>query len=312
MIRMRWSSGVGLAGLLSLGVAGAACGSSTPAPTTAGGAAGDVSPAGTIAGEDEATAAELKVHHRHHHHGGFAMFILMGAETIGASPEQQAAIDKIKADLHAKMGPAHAAENALLNTLADGVAANNIDTAKVDAAITQIAAAAGQVPEATSDAVNQLHAVLRPEQRAALVDKVEAHWMLWKNANAEEATPHEHEEGGRIARMQKELNLSADQVEKVKTGFAAQMAAAGTAQGKFNPAQADAHMRAFGAAFAADQFDAKTLTSGAPGAHMATWGAMRMARFYETLSPTLTPEQRAKLAQMLRDHANHEQGQEGK
>ena len=313
MIGTRWSSGVGLAGLLMLAVAGAACGSSTPAPTTAGGAGGDVSPAGTVAGEDEATAAELKVHHRHHHHGGFAMFVLMGAETIGASPEQQAAIDKIKADLHAKMGPAHDAEKALLNTLADGVAAGNIDTAKVDAAIAQVTAVAGHVHEATSDAVNQLHAVLRPEQRAALVDKVEAHWMLWKNANAEEATPHEHEEGGRIAHMQKELNLSSDQVEKIKSGFAAQMAAAGTVQGKFDPAEADAHMKAFGAAFVADQFDARTLTSGAAtGAHMATWGAMRMSRFYETMSPTLTPEQRAKLAQMLREHANHQHGQEGK
>jgi Spy/CpxP family protein refolding chaperone len=313
MNRTLWSGGMALAGLMMLGVAGAGCGSSTPAATTGAGGAPDVSPAGTVATEDDATSAELKAHHRHHHHGGFAMFILMAADTVGVTPEQQAAVDKIKADLHAKMGPAHEVEKGLLLTLADGVAAGNIDTAKVDAAVAQVSAVAGQVHAATADAVNQLHAVLRPEQRAALVDKVEAQWMLWRNANADEATPHEHEDGGRIAHIQKELNLSADQVEKIKTGFTAQMAAVSTAQGKFDPAEAEAHMKAFGGAFAADQFDSKSLTTAdGTNAHMATWGATRMVRFYETVSPTLTADQRTKLAEMIREHANHQHGHDGK
>jgi Spy/CpxP family protein refolding chaperone len=314
MNRTGWSGGVGLAGLLVLGVACGACGSSTPGPTTAGGAGADVAPAGTVSGEDEGTAADLKSHHRHHHHGGFAMFILMGAETIGASPEQAAAIEKIKGDLHAKMAPAHEAEKALLMQLADGVAAGTVDTAKVDAAIAQIASVAAQVHDATSDAVNQLHAVLRPEQRAALVDKVEAHWMIWKGANADEATQHEHEEGGRIAHIQKEIGLSADQVEKIKANFSAQMAAVGAAQkAKFDPAEAEARLKVFGAAFASDQFDAKAMTTASgTDAHMATWGATRMARFYETVAPTLTPEQRTKLSAMIREHATHEHGHEGK
>ena len=314
MNRMLWSGGLALAGLMMLGAAGAGCGSSTPAPTTgAGGGPDSVSPAGTVAEEDDATSAELKAHHRHHHHGGFAMFILMAADTVGVTPEQQEAVDKIKGDLHAKMGPAHDAEKALLLTLADGVAAGNIDTAKVDAAVAQVTAVAGQVHAATGEAVNQLHAVLRAEQRAARVDKVEAQWMLWRNANGEEATAHEHEQGGRLAHMQKELNLSPDQVEKIKAGFTAQMAAVGTAQGKFDPAEAEAHMKAFGMAFTADQFDSKSLTTAdGTNAHMATWGATRMVRFYEAVSPTLTPEQRTKLAEMIREHANHQHGHEGK
>jgi Spy/CpxP family protein refolding chaperone len=310
MNRTLWSGGVALAGLMMLGVAGAGCGSSTPAPTTGAGGTPDISPAGTVAQEDDATSADLKAHHRHHHHGGFAMFILMAADTVGVTPEQQAVVDKIKADLHAKMGPAHDAEKALLLTLADGVAAGNVDGAKADAAVAQVAAVAGQVHAATADAVNQLHAVLRAEQRAALVDKVEAQWMLWRNANADEATAHEHEEGGRIAHIQKELNLSADQVEKIKAGFTAQMA---SVQAKFDPAEAEAHMRNFGAAFTADQFDSKSLTTAdGTNAHMATWGATRMVRFYQTVAPTLTPEQRTKLADMLREHANHQHGHEGK
>jgi Spy/CpxP family protein refolding chaperone len=298
-----------LAGWMAIGVAGVGCGGSTGAPPATGAEPGEgAAPAGTVAQEDDETSADLKMHHRHHHHGGFAMFILMAADTVGVTPEQKAAVDKIKEDLHAKMGPAHEVEKALLNTLADGVAAGNIDAAKVDASIAQIAAVAGQVHAATADAVNQLHAVLRPEQRSALVDKVEAQWMLWKNANGDEATEHEHEAGGRIAHIQKELGLSQDQVDKIKAGFTAQMASVKT---KFDPAEAEAHMKAFGAAFVGDQFDARTLTSAdATNAHMATWGATRMARFYETVTPTLTPEQRTKLAEMIRQHATHQHGQE--
>jgi Spy/CpxP family protein refolding chaperone len=309
MNRSLWSAGVALAGWMAIGVAGVGCGGSTGAPPATGAEQGEgAAPAGTVAQEDDETSADLKLHHRHHHHGGFAMFILMAADTVGVTPEQQAAVDKIKEDLHAKLGPAHEVEKTLLNTLADGVAAGTIDTAKVDASLTQIAVVAGQVHAATADAVNQLHAVLRPEQRAALVDKVEAQWMLWKNANGDEATEHEHEAGGRIAHIQKELGLSQDQVDKIKAGFTAQMA---SVQSKFDPAEADAHMKAFGAAFVADQFDARTLTTAdATNAHLATWGATRMVRFYETVTPTLTPEQRTKLADMIRQHANHQHGQE--
>jgi Spy/CpxP family protein refolding chaperone len=309
MNRSLWSAGVVLAGWMTIGVAGVGCASSTGAPPATGAEqGGGAMPAGTVAEEDDETSADLKTHHRHHHHGGFAMFILMAAETVGVTPEQQSAVDAIKADLHAKMGPAHEAEKALLNTLADGVAAGTIDTAKVDAEVAQMAAVAGQVHGATAEAVNQLHAVLRPEQRAALVDKVEAQWMLWKNANGDEATEHEHEEGGRIAHVQKELGLSQDQVDKIKAGYTAQMA---SVQGKFDPAEADAHMKAFGSAFVAEQFDAKSLgTADATNAHLATWGATRMVRFYETVTPTLTPEQRTKLADIVRQHANHQHGQE--
>jgi Spy/CpxP family protein refolding chaperone len=38
---------------------------------------------------------------------------------------------------------------------------------------------------------------------------------------------------------------------------------------------------------------------------MVAWGAAHSAHFLETVSPVLTPEQRAKLAQMLREHATH-------
>ena len=308
MNRMLWSGGLALAGLMMLGAAGAGCGSSTPAPTTgAGGGPDSVSPAGTVAEEDDATSAELKAHHRHHHHGGFAMFILMAADTVGVTPEQQAAVDKIKGDLHAKMGPAHDAEKALLLTLADGVAAGNIDTAKVDAAVAQVTAVAGQVHAATGEAVNQLHAVLRAEQRAALVDKVEAHWAVWQKANAEEPGPT-YPNDGHVATLALKLGLSATQVDTIRAGLGDRA----KPLPRLDPQEIATHLRAFGDAFRGDTFDAKALaTASTANEHMVGWGAAHMARFVETISPVLTPDQRAKFAQSLREHATHNPSAQG-
>jgi Spy/CpxP family protein refolding chaperone len=306
MNRMAWSGGVALVMWLALGAGSVGCGDSQAQPQTptAGGEQGQLA-SNTATEEDSEDSQDLKAHHRHHH-GGFAHFVFLAVDTIGITPEQKAQVDKIKADLHAKTQPVRDAQKVVLTTLADGVAAGSIDMAKVDAAIAGVTTAAGQVHGATIDVYNQLHAVLRPEQRAALVDKVEAHFLVWKESNGDEkAAAKEHEEGGHIAHLAKEIGLSNDQVEKLKASFGSSIAAHAQAHGSFNGAEAEAHMKAFGAAFTADTFDANSLTtSNAAHTSMATWGVSRMARFYEALTPVLTPEQRTKVADKLRDHAN--------
>jgi Spy/CpxP family protein refolding chaperone len=305
MNRMGWSGGVAVALWLAVGTAGVGCGDSQAQPQTptAGGEQGQLA-SNTATEEDNEDSQDLKAHHRHHH-GGFVHFVLLAIETIGITPEQQAQVDQIKAAMKAKMQPVRDAQKGVLLALADGVAAGTIDTGKVDAAIAGVTTAAGQVNGASADELNQLHAVLKPEQRAALVDKVEAHFMVWKESNGDEkAAEKEHETGGHIAHLAKELNLTPDQVEKLKASFASSLAAHAQAHGKFDPAEADARMKAFGAAFAADAFDAKSLPQSGASEHMATWGVSRMARFYEALTPVLTPEQRTKVADKLREHAN--------
>ena len=305
MMRKRWSVGVVLAVWLGAGAGALGCAESQATTQTpaAGGEEGQL--AGSVATEEDTEdSQDLKAHHRHHH-GGFNHFVLLAIETVGITPEQQAQVDKIKADMHAKMQPVHDAQKVVLLALADGVAAGNIDQAKVDAAIQGVATAAGQVGGATADELNALHAVLRPEQRAALVDKVEAHFLVWKESNGDQqAAAKEHEAGGHIAHLAKEINLTPDQVEKLRASFASSVAAHESAHGKWVPTVAEEHMKAFGAAFAADPFDAKTLQTGSKvHEHIATWGINRMAKFYETLTPILTPEQRTKVADQLRAHA---------
>jgi Spy/CpxP family protein refolding chaperone len=271
-----------------------------------GGASANARPPATAASvsDIDEVAAGLTEHHRHHHHGGVTLLIALSLDTLGISPEQRPAVEKIRKDLHARMEPARAAQQRLAAALADGVAAAKLDAATVDAAIAQVSAAAATVHDASTDALNELHAVLTPPERAALVDKVEAHWSVWQKANAEEADPA-NPEGSRLAMLTTDLGLTQDQVDKIRAGFGERMKAVP----RLDPQEIATHIQAFGDAFRSEKFDAKALT-GASGAnaHLAGWGAAHLAHFIEAVSPVLTSDQRAEFAQSLREHSAHGNG----
>jgi Spy/CpxP family protein refolding chaperone len=292
----------GLVLVAGFGLTAAIAHAQAPPPTTGGGAP---TPSATPA--DDEAAAQLKEHHRHHHHGGVTKFIAMSLDTLGTDDAKRPQIEKLQSDLHAQMASAREAEKNLLLTLADGIAAGTVDTAKVDAAIAKLTTAAEAVHAGSFDTLNKLHAVLSPPERAALADKVEAHWEVWRQVN-HEAEPGGREPGGRLARLTEEVSLTPDQVTKIS---AALHKAPAAHPATFDPQKAEAHVHAFSSAFAGDSFDAKTITSNANG-HLASRGAMRMAHFYETVTPLLTPEQRTKLAAELREHANNQPAPSGK
>ena len=268
-------------------------GANTPPSTTA---------ASTTAVEDDDAAAGLMEHHRYHHHGGVTLFIAMSLDTLGVSPEQRAAVEKIRTDLHARLEPARIAEQNLLATLADGLAASSFDATKVDAAAAQVSATAATVHDASADALNELHAVLTPPERAALVDKVESHWAVWQKANAEETEPAKSD-GSHLATLATDLNLTPEQTDKIRAGLGDGMKGVP----RLDPQEIAAHLRAFDDAFRSEKFDAKVLTTAnGANAHLAGWGAAHMAHFVEVVGPVLTPEQRTTLAQRLREHATHD------
>jgi len=265
---------------------------------------------------DDEVTADLSEHHRHHHHGGITKFISMSLDSLGVLPNQREAVQRIQAELEGKMERARTAEQGLVLALADGVAAGTVDRARVDVALAQIASAAAEVHEATADSINQLHVILTPAERAALVDKVEAHWDVWKRANAvaennngtSPAPPRGQDDakpagGGHLAILAKELNLTQEQVERIRSNLATEMKA--TAM-QFDPQEIETCIQAFGAAFKEEAFDAKTLRQvSSANTVLAGWGAIRMAQFYEAVIPALTPDQRTSLAGMLREHASH-------
>jgi Spy/CpxP family protein refolding chaperone len=266
----------------------------------------DAAAANGSAGDDEASTS-LEEYHRHHHAGGVPSFIALSLDTLGAEPEKKAQIEKLDADLHQKMAPARDAEKNLMQVLADGVAAGQVDTAKVDAAVAQVTSTSTAAHDAVADSLNQLHAILSPAERAALVEKVQAHWEVWRHVN-HEAQPGGREPGGRLAALTEELSLTPDQVEKISTG----LGKPAEHPEHFDPKDAESHVQAFATAFAADTFDAKTLSTGpAANGALSSHGATRMVHFYETVTPILTADQRTKLAEHLREHMDHSKSNSG-
>jgi hypothetical protein len=250
--------------------------------------------------DDPLATEELQEHHLHHHLGGVTQFIAMSLDTMGVDDAKHAKIDKIQSSIYACMVPVGEVENKVLLTLADGVAAGAVDTAKVDATIAKLDSTAN-VHECSIDALNQLHALLSPAERTALVDKVHAHWEVWHQANHDvEARAHELQ--GQVGHLTRELSLTPDQVEKISTSLRA--ALAGLAS-KFDPKKAEAHRQGFAQAFVGETFDAKSITP-VGHTHLSSHGTARMALFYETLAPLLTPTQRTTLAEHLREHASHQ------
>ncbi len=239
--------------------------------------------------------------HRENHHGGLLPLILMSLKDVDLTADQQASVEKIREDLLAKMDPARAAEKDFANTLADGVAAGAVDRAKADAAIGKLVTQVQGLHEASLTAIGKLHDVLTPPQRAKLADELQAHWEKWKEAQGRDAQVDHQHRSGQLSALVAQLGLTQEEALKIKANFHDRM--------KANPQdhehkEVQDHLQAFAAAFKGDTFDAKKLTGAkAANGHMARWGATRRARFYEAAAPVLTPDQRTKLAQTIRDHA---------
>jgi Spy/CpxP family protein refolding chaperone len=291
------------------GAAPAASDSAKPAAATSAApsasAASSAAPAGSASAADEAQEEanneELRSYHRHHHHGGMFSWISMAIDTLGLDATKKAAVEKIQKDLHAKMAPARDAEHDLLSTLADGVAAGKIDTAKVDAAVAKVGTASAGIHAATTDAITQLHDALSPVERQALVDKVKAHHEVWRKVNVDEK-PGTKDKGTHLAHMTKLLDLTPDQVDKITKALAADV----PVKPENDPKAVQDHVAAFEKAFLADKFDPKSLAAPATaaGGHTARHGGARMVRFYEAVTPVLTPEQRTKLAAHIKERLN--------
>jgi Spy/CpxP family protein refolding chaperone len=286
-------------GTLALVVA-AWCGAGATAGCA--GSSADSAPPATAAGAraDDEAAAGL-VEHRRHHHGGVTLLIAMSLDAPRVSPRQRAAVRKIQAELYAPMRAVRIAEQHLLVTLADGLAAGDLDAATVDASVARVSAAMAAVHAASADALNELHAVLTPRQRAALIDRAEARWAEWQKANTPETGPA-RPNAAHVAMLELDLGLTPDQMDLIR----ATVGERARSWSRRDPRVNAAHLRAFGDAFRHGGFDARArATADGANEHLVTWGAARMAHFVEAVSPMLAPDQRDKLARRLRDHASH-------
>jgi Spy/CpxP family protein refolding chaperone len=252
---------------------------------------------------------------KHHHGHGMEALLMTSLDSLDLKPEQKTAIDSIESDME-KTGDAAKDSRAKLETdVADGVAAGKLDKKKTDADIKAMAdAVAGAEPQ-MQDAMNRLYKTLDADQRKKLVETMRAKGKEMKEHMAEhegkgpgagkEHEGHEHEGMGEgpMAKLGDELALTDDQKTKLHTKLEAQMKANHAAM-KTKMEAAEKHMDAIGTAFEGDKFDAKKAGVGGQAPEMVKAMATARLQFVETVLPVLTPDQRAKFAQHLKDHAN--------
>ncbi len=254
---------------------------------------------GTSDVDDEETSAELREHHRHHHRGGVNQFIAMSLDTLGEDDAQRPSIMKIQAELDACMVPTRDVEKQLTLTYADGIATGAIENTKLEDVIVELNSTSAKAYECSTDALNQLHGQLTPSEREVVADKVQAHWEIWREVNAD-AEKGVQDKGGRLAALSEDLELTAEQLDKMSKA----LTEAFGRNNKFESKKAEAHVLAFAAAFVFEKFDARTVAPDENG-RLSAHGARRMALFYETVTPFLKADQRGELAEQLREHANH-------
>jgi Spy/CpxP family protein refolding chaperone len=264
---------------------------------------------------------------KHHHGHGMDALLMTSLDSLDLKPEQKTAIDGIESDME-KTGEAAKEPRAKLEgDVADGVAAGKLDKKKTDADIKAMADAVTAAEPQMQDAMNRMYKTLDADQRKKLVETMRAKGKEMKEHMAEheahehdakgpggkdkgpgagkEHEGHEHEGMGEgpMSKLGDELGLTDEQKTKLRTKLETQMKANHAAM-KTKMEAMEKHMDSVGTAFEGDKFDAKKAGIGSQAPEMVKAMATARLQFVETVLGVLTPDQRAKFAQHLKDHAN--------
>jgi Spy/CpxP family protein refolding chaperone len=268
--------------------------------------------------------------------------LLHEAAEIGLRPEQQSSFDGVKAELEKLRDSSKDARAQLQSDLADGAAAGKLDKAKIDADTKKLVAAEEASVKSLQDSINKLQKALDSEQRKKLVEAWKAkaermgeHGMGMgpgQGPGEHAKGPHEPREHGKgpggheghhgsgapemgphgagphgagphdpVAKLGDELALSPEQREKLKTKLDALMKSHQSDM-KNHRAEMQKHFKALADAFQTDKFDAKRVGVGAKFGAMAKMMTKHGVDFIEAVLSVLTPEQRSKFAEHVRQH----------
>jgi Spy/CpxP family protein refolding chaperone len=243
--------------------------------------------------------------------------IIATLDTLDLKPEQKTAVDGIESDLE-KIGDASKDSRAKLEgDVGDGVSVGKIDHKKTDADIKDLVAAVAATEPTMQDAMNRLYKTLDTDQRKKLVETMrdkgkEMHEHMAEHAKEHEGKGpegkgpggHEHEGMGEgpLMKLGDELSLTPEQKEKIRAKLEPQMKAHHAAM-KEKMMAMEKHMDAVGTAFEGDKFDAKKAGVGVQAPEMVKAMATQRVQMAETILAVLTPDQRAKFAAHIKEHA---------
>jgi Spy/CpxP family protein refolding chaperone len=273
--------------------------------------------------------------------------LLMSVNAVELEPKQRTELAAIEADLEKLGEQHEGLGEKLGNDVAEGVAQGKIDKAKTSADIKEISKAVEASVPGIQDAVNRIHKTLTPEQRQAVVANMTAMADKLRERGAamgmhggghgpghggppggaahgkHDAAHGKHHgahgapagpgargpqggEHGPMAMLTQDLALTPEQSEKIRGKLEAEVKAQKAAMQAQMTAMTK-QMEVIGKAFATDTFDAKKAGVGKQAAEMSKRMAESGVKFAEIVLGVLTPEQRAKFAERVREHASDPQ-----
>jgi Spy/CpxP family protein refolding chaperone len=229
--------------------------------------------------------------------------VRMVADALGdvaLRPEQRTEIESMAKDADTRAAAGRQAHVDLANAVAAQIEAGRIDRAALQPKIDAAVAAFEASRPADSAALERLHAILSPDQRAAFVDAMRARMKA-----AHEAHEAGHEHHGMHAHMQEwatALKLTDDQKQQIHQIFADGMKAHHSEMKEMKEGHEGHHGHGeVLEAFKGDTFTAPTPPADAK-AHVAAM-ADHILGVAEKVLPLLTPEQRKIAADRIREHA---------
>jgi hypothetical protein len=231
-----------------------------------------------------------------HPHGGGAFLVYEALhENIGLSQQQRTTVEGL-AQKTAEQPPPPAPELAKRTALANEVRAGKVDPATVQSEAQAKVAAMKERAPATAANLTTLHNTLSKDQRAKLVDAVEA-----KHAQHEEGAMGEKAEGvrGPVGYLLRGIDVTPAQKDQINAKLAAQPKAdrdAMKAEHDSMKKQMDAKLQTF----KGDNFDANAFVTPSMDVQQATQThAAHFAKELQIAVSVLNPGQRDKLAQKI-------------
>jgi Spy/CpxP family protein refolding chaperone len=221
---------------------------------------------------------------------------------VPLTPDQRAQIERLASDAEARHAAARAAGKDLVDALATQVQTGAIDRAALQPKVAGLASAMQAARPADRAALEQLHAILSPDQRVAFADAVEA------RLHGPHGGPDREKGANPMRQWAADLNLSDEQRSRIRAILEEAHDQMPRAEHRRWGEGRGRGAKVF-EAFKQDRF---VMDEAAPAPADADHRAAEMGgRFLDVAAkvlPVLTPDQRAIAARKLRERAEDPHG----
>jgi Spy/CpxP family protein refolding chaperone len=232
-------------------------------------------------------------------HPGVGVGLFLATNDLALSQAQQTALAPVDVSLRTGDEAVAVATRAYRSSLQAGIKAGKLDTAKLSDTAAAVDKAVGDAKDREASALDSLHSVLDPAQRATAVatargrqnehDQRMAAWLAADGGAADWRTK-------RVEELTTELSLDATQQKQVAAVMAKTHEPPASAAVKTRWDDADKRKTALYNAFEGATFEAKKLDLGPVSDKTAHETLDHLTAFVAQLLPVLHPDQRDKLA----------------